>query len=175
MSQRKLRRSLSALVLLAVAAVTLAAGYKVRHKVPRRGSLVQIGQPLPSLVVFDRDGKRFDLSTMDEGKRRVIVFYSPTCEVCKQELPELTPFPSELTAIYVKESDAPSADPFGVTGNAMDRLTDRESVLKRAFVMPGLPTMLFIDEHGIVRDGLVGAHAAGFAHKKLEQFAHARV
>jgi hypothetical protein len=38
--------------------------------------------------------------------------------------------------------------------------------------MPGLPTVLFIDEQGVVRDGLVGAHAAGSAHQKLEQFAH---
>src|SRR3954447_10621772 len=117
MSQRKLRRSLSALILLSVAAVTLTVGWRVRHKVPHRASIVQMGQPLPSLVVFDRAGKGFDLSKMEEGKRKVIIFYSPTCEVCQKELPELTPFPSELTAIYVKEGDAPSADAFGVSGN----------------------------------------------------------
>jgi len=170
-----LRRSLSALVLLVLATLTVGAAWKVRHKIPRRDSLVRVGQPLPSLVVFDRMGKAFDLSAMEPGKRRVVIFYSPSCDVCQKELPELSPFPPELTAIYVKEEKehAPVDDPFGM--EATNRLTDRNDVLKRAFMIPGLPTVLFIDEHGIVRDGLVGAHATGSAHQKLEQFAHPKV
>jgi hypothetical protein len=48
---------------------------------------------------------------------------------------------------------------------------DRDGVLKRSFAMAGLPTILFVDASGVLRDGLMGAHARDLVQRKLNEFA----
>lgn len=165
------RRYVALLVLVTAVAVLVGAGWRLHGKVPLRTTTVSIGKPLPSIVVADTAGKRVDLAAqMAGGSRSVVVFYSPSCEVCRQELPQIMPFPPQLQLILVREPGDAGPDPLA-TGTNGRRFADGDGALKRAFVMPVLPTVLLIDERGIVRDGLVGAHEGRFAQKRLIAFA----
>jgi thiol-disulfide isomerase/thioredoxin len=132
-------------------------------------SLARLDQPLPPLVV-DASGVDVDLRKFAAGIRCVIVFYSPSCHVCREILPALQPFPASLRLIMVNESTEPE-DPkvTGFPGAAL--FHDRWRVLSRSFAMPTLPTIIFMDEEGILRDGLVGSHERRFVQQKLKEFA----
>jgi hypothetical protein len=131
--------------------------------------LVRLGRPLPSLRV-DGDGGEFDLRRAVAGQRSVVVFYSATCRVCQEELPALQPFPETLRLILVNESRTPGKDVEpAVPGAASFR--DHGGVLLRSFAIVVLPTILFVDEHGILREGLLGAHGREQLQRRLKEFA----
>jgi hypothetical protein len=54
---------------------------------------------------------------------------------------------------------------------ATARLHDRWHALSHAFTVAVLPTVLFVDGSGIVRDGLIGRHERVVIQKKLREFA----
>ncbi len=166
------KRYLAAVILVIVAGALLGVGWRVRARLPLRSSTVAVGKPLPTLVVTDANGRRVDLASVVAGRRSVVVFYSPSCEVCQKELPQLTPFPPELKLIMVREPGGDGLDLLAGGSMIGHRFTDPDGMLRRAFVMPALPTILLIDEHGLVRDGLLGSHEAAFAQKKITAFAH---
>jgi hypothetical protein len=145
---------------------------KIRAHAPRKGSIVRIGKPLPHLTVFDSSGRACDVGTLGAGSRTLIVFFSPSCEVCKNELPKLLPFPPELGLIMVSETDSGLSDELDALGLPFASVfNDRDRVLERSSPLPGLPTILFVDEHGTLVDGLVGAHEQETVQRKLRQFA----
>jgi len=138
-------------------------------------SAARIGHNLPALPVVDASGKTVDLSKLAAGEKTVIAFYSPTCHVCEQELPELLPFPKALRLVMVSESGDLKAETAQAMGlPAAGVFYDANGVLSRSFAMAGLPTILLVDERGVLRDGLVGAHARALVQRKLAAFATTR-
>ena len=131
--------------------------------------LARIGHPLPALMVEGAEGT-LDLGKLASGTRRVIVFYSPSCKTCERVLPALQPFPDPLRLILVNESpDEDSEELSGFPGAA--HFYDRQKILSRLFAATALPTILFIDESGILRDGIVGYYERAYIQRKLESFA----
>ena len=129
----------------------------------------RLGEPMPSLTVDD-SGAEVDLREFAAGTRSVIVFYSPTCSACRETLPALQPFPATLSLIMVNESRArENPEPPGIPNAAF--FYDRWSVLPRSFAIARLPTIIFVDENGILRDGLVGVHVRELVQEKLKGFA----
>jgi hypothetical protein len=156
---------------LGLAAAIVAVGYFlwVRTQSANPDSLVRIDRPLPPFVVASSDAA-VDLRTFAAGDRRVIVFYSPSCSVCKEVLPALHPFPSNLRLILVKESlDPNDSDISSLPAAAL--FHDRWRVLSRALTAASLPTLLFVDGRGVLRDGLVGRHERFMIQRKLKEFA----
>lgn len=131
--------------------------------------LARIDHPLPPLTVEDSGGA-VDLNAHVSGTRCVIVFYSPSCTNCKKVLPALQPFPEKLRLILVNESLDRDDTEQPLLQNA-DHFCDRWRVLSRSFVAAALPAILFVDEAGILRDGIVGVHGRGFVQRKLKDFA----
>jgi hypothetical protein len=156
---------------LALAGAMIAAGYFlwIRLQSASPQLQVRVDRPLPPLVVASADAA-VDLRAFAAGARRVIVFYSPSCRICKEVLPALQPFPSNLRLIMVKESSDPNdTDISGLPVTAL--FHDRWHVLSRAFTAVALPTFLFVDSGGVLRDGLVGRHEKIFIQQKLKEFA----
>jgi len=156
---------------LGLAAAVVAAGYFlwIRLQSANPQSQVRMNRPLPPRVVASADAA-VDLRTFAAGARRVIVFYSPACHICKEVLPALQPFPSNLQLIMVRESsDLNGLDISGFPDAAL--FHDRWHVLSRAFTAVALPTFLFVDGSGVLRDGLVGRHERIFIQQKLKEFA----
>lgn len=160
----RMRRILAGAVL---AAGIVAAGYLLQGEIRSavRRPAVRLHQPLPPLVV-DRDGTDVDLADLVRGERTVVVFHSDSCRVCREMMPALEPPPRGLRLILVSAEKiaARAADgaPPGV-------YWDRHGALSRTFA--ALPTILFVDEKGMLESGITGRRSREFVRERLERFA----
>jgi thioredoxin-related protein len=150
-----------------IAAFILCIQFFAKSTTP--SSLVRLDQPIPSLVI-ENSGVPLDLKKHIEGKRSVLVFYSPACRICKEIVPYLHPMPAGLRLILINESSDQEKSLTAQFPGA-DQLQDPHQVLIQSFTTLSLPTILFVDENGILRDGLAGRHQRDFIQKKLKQFA----
>lgn len=170
------RRLAFGLCLLAgVALAGYAKFFWVRAHVPAPSSIARLGKQLPALPVFDASGSQVDIGKIARGSKSVIAFYSGSCGVCQEVLPHLQPFPSTLRLILVDtKANRPLRSPDALRFGEALLFHDRNDVLSRSFPMSGIPTILFVDERGILRDGLVGRHALSLLQRKLKEFAESR-
>ena len=168
---KKRTRVLAAALLIVVVAVGVALA--LRAHVPRRSAAVRIGSILTALPVVDSSGSLIDAAKTGSGKKTIIIFYSPSCEICHSELPKLQPVPAGLRLVMINVSGAFSeqANTGGLEYDAM--FYDRDRVFERSFPMPALPTVLFVDEQGVLIAALAGAHQREVVQRKLSEFAGA--
>jgi hypothetical protein len=132
-------------------------------------SLACIDQPLPSLIV-EASGTAVDIKKIVAGARCIIVFYSPSCRICREVLPTLQPFPDSLRLILINESVDHEDSTLSGFPNAI-HFHDRWGVISHSFAIAVLPTILFVDESGILRDAIIGSRGKDSVHKKLKEFA----
>jgi hypothetical protein len=132
-------------------------------------SVVRLDQPIPSLMVED-SGVPKDLKKHIKGKRCVLVFYSPSCRICRDVVPYLHPIPKDLRLILINESSN-QEQALTTQFPGADRFQDPHRVLTQSFATLSLPSILFVDENGILRDGLAGRHQRNFIQQKLKDFA----
>ena len=137
--------------------------------------LARIDGPLPSVKV-EASGMAVDVGRFASGARAVIVFYSPSCRICREVLPALKALSSSpllIRLIMIRESGALSDSEISEFRDA-DFFYDRWGALRRLFAIPTLPAVLLVDERGIIRDGFVGFHERDWILEKLTEFAGAR-
>jgi thiol-disulfide isomerase/thioredoxin len=165
------RKRLPAIIALAIL-VGLAGGALIalRRSAPRP-ERVTVGKQLPTMTVYDARGAGHDLNALAPGKKKVIAFYSPTCDVCMTEMPQLQPFPEGVALVMVKVADLDAPDPAKFPKNAAAQLVDRDGIFMRTFPMTGVPALLFVNEQGVLLDGMTGAHQPGALQKRLQEFA----
>ena len=132
-------------------------------------SLARLDQPIPSLIM-EKSRVPLDLKKHIAGKRCVLAFYSPACRICREVVPYLHPMPEGLQLILINESSNQEKSLTAQFPGA-DQLQDPHRVFTQSFATLSLPTILFVDENGILRDGLAGRHQRDFIQKKLKQFA----
>ena len=151
---------------LAAAAVVLF----IRSHMPRRDSVARIGATLPPLLVVDGSGRTVDAGKAGSGKKTIIVFYSPSCDVCHREFPKLQPFPTALGLMMINVN-GPSSEEVDIDGLHCDAtFYDRDRMFERSFSMPALPTILFVDEQGVLIAALAGPHEREVVQNKLSAF-----
>lgn len=160
------RIAATACLLIGIAGATQ---FKYRFGSADPHSIVRLGQPLPRLPV-DNSGAECDLRQIIAGCKSVVVFYSPACRTCEEELPALQPFPEALRLVMVSESNAQGQRNSLLFPGAVS-FYDRWGILTRSFAIAALPTILFVDERGILREGLVGTHPRELVQTKLREFA----
>jgi thiol-disulfide isomerase/thioredoxin len=131
--------------------------------------LARIDGALPPLEV-EASGVAVNLNHFASGTRKVVVFYSPTCGICREVLPALHPFPSALRLIMISESAARTDSELSEFRGAVF-FYDRWSVLTHLFRVPTLPVILLVDESGVIRDGFMGFHERDWIQHKLKTFA----
>lgn len=146
-----------------------AVQFKLHFGLVGPDSIVRLGQPLPPLPVVS-SGAEIDLRQMVAGRRSVVVFYSPACRACAEELPSLRPFPETLRLIIVSESSVQRPSELSLFPGTVP-CYDRWGILKHSFATAVLPTILLVDERGILRDGLIGARPRELVQTKLKAFA----
>jgi len=166
---RSRQRITAAFSLAAVIAAMMLLAIQVRSKRPHGDLLARINHPLPSLVVKNSHEK-VDLNSVIAGSRSIIVFYAPSCKVCKEVLPVLQPLPGELRLVPVSVTPERDASVLQSLRDA-DRFYDRWGVLSRSFAAASLPVILFVDEKGILRHGSFGSREPGALRQKLMDFA----
>jgi len=169
------RRIVAGLCLSAIAGLFLFFGLGIYHDPTARGGVAKIGRPLPPLPVSDETGRVVDLVGLHTGSKTVIVFFSPACRTCQHELSRLEPFPSGLQLAMVNLGGTGSMDLFDRLAKAGALLfQDSEHVHRRLFTMLGIPLVLFVDEDGILRDGLPGGAVGTLLQERLQRFAGSR-
>jgi hypothetical protein len=123
------------LVVLCVVVVALARQVGTLHlRLGPRGALEidtegpALGEALPAVDVRATDGASLVLG--GPGRRRLVLFSSPTCIVCREVVPAVPAAAgaADLVPQIVQDPDA-----------------------ERAFEVPGTPFVLVLDEMGIVR------------------------
>lgn len=169
---KRWRILVTVMVLALILAITIDIGLRIFAGGTPPDIFASSGKVLPPLPVVDGSGQVVDASETVLGKRSVIVFYSPSCNTCKDELPKLQPFPPALALILVNEGADASSSPPPIAGLRYDAVFyNRDGVLNTSFRLGGLPTILFVDEQGILRDGMVGSQEQEVVQKKLNEFA----
>ena len=114
----------------------------------------------------------FSLEPLRAAGKTVIGFYEPTCHVCRQELPELPSFPDKLRLVMVSESSDHKAETAAALGFPQAAVFfDCDGLLLRSFAMAGASHYSLVDEGGVLRDGLVGAHGHDLVQRRLREFA----
>lgn len=161
------RRLAAGFCLALVISAAVMVAILVNHGIADQQSLARINGPLPPLMV-DSSGVSVNLNQFTAKRRCVVVFYSPSCGVCREVLPALKPFPPTLQLIMISESNQGSQ----LSGFHEDAFYyDRWGSLSRFFTVPTLPVILLVDEGGIIREGLVGSHKKDWIRQKLNLFA----
>jgi hypothetical protein len=125
--------------------------------------------PLPPIDV-EASGVAVNLNQFTSGARAVVVFYSPSCRICREVLPALQPLPSPLRLIMISESLARRDFEISEFSEAVF-FYDRWSALERFFMVPTLPVILLVEEGGVIRDGFVGFHDRDWIQQRLKKFA----
>ena len=124
-------------------------------KVKRNDQALRAGMAAPNFLVFDLDGKMYELSDL-KGKTVVLNFWFTACAPCKQEMPEL----NKLIEKYKNDSDvvflAITYDPADKVKDFLSKTsftypiaTGQEGLTKQ-YGITGYPTNIVIDRNGIV-------------------------
>ena len=169
--RRSLKRLIAALSLLMGIVVISGLLFKLRAHTPRPDSIARLGSAVPVILVADESDRTWDLSKAGLGAKTVIVFYSTSCDVCQKELPKLQPFPPSLSLIMVNVSDRSSDEIDRLHLPYARQFYDRDKVFERLTPNPGLPTILLVDEHAVLRGAMVGAHSPDALQRRLANFA----
>jgi hypothetical protein len=167
-SVKEIRRFMAASGLI-IAIVAAACFLWLRLQSATPHAWVGLNRPLPSLIV-DSSGVTVDLREFAAGARRIIVFYSPACHTCREVLPALHPFPPNLRLLMVNVSSDPN-NPETSSFPSAALFHDRWHAFPRSVASVMLPTFLFVDSSGILRDGLIGKHDRKFVQQKVKEFA----
>jgi cytochrome c biogenesis protein CcmG/thiol:disulfide interchange protein DsbE len=158
-----MRRSVTAAALLAAACATAQ---------PSSKASTLVGKPV-SVRAADLEGKDHDVGG-DDGKVRVVDFWATWCDPCRDQLP----FLGKLSERYGAQGLAIYAVSFDEDRSAVERflsemhppftvLWDKGGdVLSDPNQVTRLPTTLFVDKKGIVRDVHLGFEKS--EEKKLE-------
>ena len=170
MATRRVAWGLCLLTVIAVAGYAKFLWVRAHSAAP--GAIARLGRELPPLPVFDAAGRQVDIAKAARGSKSIIAFYSGSCRVCQEVIPLLQPFPPALRLflIHTKAESSPQS-PAALRLAGASVFSDRNDVFSRSLPLTGVPAFLFVDERGVLRDGLVGKRALYRLRRKLQEFA----
>ncbi|MEW5720500.1 MAG: TlpA disulfide reductase family protein [Chloroflexota bacterium] len=129
-----------------------------------RPTTVKIGEPAPEIDLPTLTGEQVTLSKL-QGRPVLVNFWATWCGPCRQEFPAFVrkykQYQNQGFVILAINTGDPNSDD-GVLTFARNTLVnfpivrDRDERLARMYNVRGLPTSIFIDRTGIVRDIVIG-------------------
>lgn len=134
---------------------------------PSRPVYRLLGRPLPAVAGTELDGSTWRklASFMQEGKRLLIFYWSPTCPHCKRALPELRKWftedgPDDLVIVDVARADsrylAEAVRPL-IKDYPWFHLLDKDRSIGRALMARETPSSYLVSARGEVLGIKVGA------------------
>ena len=107
------------------------------------------GEPVRSLSLPDLDGRIVDLATL-RGRRRLLVFWSPSCGFCQKMLPDLKTWernaPQDAPELLIISKGTPEAN--REQGFRSRVLLDQSFGAAQMFAAGGTPAAVMLDEEG---------------------------
>ena len=118
-----------------------------------------IGKIFPDISLNNLNGESVNLTQYREGKRAVFFFWATWCPHCREALQHLSEIQKEFEAKNIKLVLIDLGEPqrlvkkFTERNNVtMDVFLDINSSLAEQFGLVGLPTFLFVNEKGVIKE-----------------------
>jgi thiol-disulfide isomerase/thioredoxin len=140
-------------------------GMDMPMEMPEDPFLKQIGQPLSDLKMKDLAGNEVVLSKL-KGKPIILDFWATWCPPCKEMIPQIIDLrkqykDSELAIIGISNEPAQKLTPFIEKSGINYQVISYTDELPAPYdEVSALPTMIFIDAEGVIRDVKIGSHSA---------------
>lgn len=117
-----------------------------------------VGVQAPELTLPRVVGEAINFTQAREGKKAILVFWATWCPHCREEIEHLNQLKLDLMAkniqvLFVNEGETLEevAAYFKSNNYQMNSFLDEENALQDMYHLVGLPTVVFIDESGIVK------------------------
>ena len=122
-----------------------------------QGSLM--GKAMYDVTLPAALGAQQSLSGARNGKKAILFFWATWCPHCHDELMRMDKLLDGITAEGIKivlisegETKADVAAYLKNNNVRLDSLLDEDNVLQDPYQLIGVPTLVFVDEQGIIRD-----------------------
>ena len=145
----------------------LAEAPIVGHLAPDFTLQTAIGESVSLTDHVDRSG--------DQGRPVVLNYWASWCGPCRVETPELQDaslkYKNRVAIIGVNQGETPATiTKFGTSfGLNYPLLVDENNVVNQLYGVVGLPTTVFIDRKGIVREVFVGILSQATLQERIER------
>ena len=143
------------LLLLSSPASTWAMGNENTHII--QSSL--IGKTAPDVVLAKTDGTSSSVINSRKGGKAILVFWATWCPHCYEDLGSINDnFESieqkgiKIILIDVGEAQGDVKNYFNHRHMQLDSFVDEDSYMLEMYHLIGVPTLIFIDEKGIIRN-----------------------
>lgn len=117
-----------------------------------------IGEKAPDFIVDRIDGAQVDFGKYREGKRTIVFFWATWCPHCRVAISKLNESQGDLAQKNIKVMLVDLGEKANVVQRyaekrkiTMDIFLDKTQEIAEKYEIIGLPTLIFIDEQGIVR------------------------
>lgn len=136
-----------------------------------------VGNLAPDFTLQTTSGESFTLSefTAGDGTPVVLNFWATWCPPCRVEMPYFENasrrYDGRIAVLGVNQVESPDAVADYATKNGITYplLLDSDMKVNNRFGVVNLPTTLFIDRNGVVREVLVGTINQGVLDDRIEQ------
>jgi peroxiredoxin len=118
-----------------------------------------IGKAAPDVVLAKTDGTSANVIGTRQGKKAILIFWATWCPHCYEELGSLNDnFASieqkgiKIILVDVGETREVVKNYFNQRQMRLTSFVDENSFLQETYHLIGIPTLIFIDEKGIIRN-----------------------
>jgi len=150
-------------MLTAILVMILTSGLLITGCAVGSEPTATVGQAAPNFELQNLDGQSISLNDL-KGKPVLINFWATRCPPCIFEMPYLQEIYNEwsgkglmVLAINIGESSAKVKTFLQDNDLSLPVLLDTKAVVARMYVKRGIPTTVFIDKEGIIREIVIGA------------------
>ncbi|MBN2511890.1 MAG: TlpA family protein disulfide reductase [Sedimentisphaerales bacterium] len=136
--------------------------------------LKTIGTAIPEMKMKDLAGKEITLSGL-KGKPIILDFWATWCPPCKEMIPQIVELrkqhqPDKLAIIGISNESVDKLKPFAEKYSINYQIVSYSNDLPAPFdAITSIPTMLFIDSEGVIRDVRIGTHAPEDVNESLRK------
>lgn len=135
-----------------------------------------VGNLAPDFTLTDAAGNSYTLSRYTAGGQPVVLnFWATWCPPCRIEMPHFERLSAEydgrVAVLGINQAESADAIAEYAAGNGLTYplLADREMKVNNLFGVLNLPTTIFIDKNGVVREVLVGTISQAVLEDRIEK------
>ncbi len=125
------------------------------------GAKTTVKRPAPDFTLEKVSGKSSNLTDARAGKKAIIFFWATWCPHCHEELGKLNAALSSVESKGIKvllvdvgESREEVSAYLEHAQIQLDSFLDEENALQDPYGLIGVPTVVFVDEQGLIKDTL---------------------
>lgn len=137
------------------------------------GASVKVGQKAPNFKLANLQGKQVSLSNY-KGQGVVLNFWATWCGPCRQELPDFqkehrTGKKFKVVTVNLRENKKTVQDFMKRGKYTFPVLLDSKGTVSKSYGVKAVPTTIFIDKNGIVREVVVGTLTGAQLRQKIRK------